>query len=79
MAVLDQGVRFYHRNLILPVGAHAVAILGLAHSIIDFSLQILGYVIVVFSWVGAGLAQSYTSNKIKSNYNKLGKHLLRGK
>lgn len=53
MAVLDQGVRFYHRNLILPVGAHAVAILGLAHSIIDFSLQILGYVIVVFSWVGA--------------------------
>ena len=43
------GVRIRRRDLIVPVGALAVAILGLAHSLIDFSLQIPGYAIVVFA------------------------------
>ena len=38
-----------------------IAILALAHSLIDFSLQIPGYAIVVFALLGAGLAQSFPS------------------
>ena len=63
LAVLIRGVRIRRRDLIVPVGALSVAILSLAHSVIDFSLQIPGYSIVVFALVGAGLAQSYSSNK----------------
>lgn len=60
--VLIQGMRRRRRDLIVPVGALAISILGVAHSVIDFSLQIPGYAIVVFSLVGAGLAQSFSSN-----------------
>jgi O-antigen ligase len=55
------GVRIRQRDLIVPVGALSVAGLGLAHSMIDFSLQIPGYSIIVFALVGAGLAQSFPS------------------
>jgi O-antigen ligase len=61
LGVLIHGIRTRHRDLIVPVGAFAVAILALAHSMIDFSLQISGYSIVVFALVGAGLAQSFAS------------------
>jgi O-antigen ligase len=61
------GVRIRQRDLIVPVGALSVAGLGLAHSMIDFSLQISGYSITVFALVGAGLAQSFPSI---SNNNK---------
>jgi O-antigen ligase len=62
LAVLIRGVRNRRRDLIVPVAALAVAVLGLAHSAIDFSLQIPGYSIIVFALVGAGLAQSFSSN-----------------
>ena len=70
LAVLIRGVRIRRRDLIVPVGALSVAILGLAHSTIDFSLQIPGYAIIVFALVGAGLAQSFSSNNkdIKLDY-----------
>jgi O-antigen ligase len=61
LAPLVWGVRIRHRDLIVPVGALAVAVLGLAHSMVDFSLQIPGYSIPVFALVGAGLAQSFPS------------------
>jgi O-antigen ligase len=61
LARLVWGVRIRHRDLIVPVGALAVAVLGLAHSMVDFSLQIPGYSIPVFALVGAGLAQSFPS------------------
>jgi len=61
LAVLIRGVRSRHRNLIVPVGALAVAVLGLSHSAIDFSLQVPGFSIIVFALVGAGLAQSFPS------------------
>jgi O-antigen ligase len=61
LAVLIRGIRTRRRDLFVPVGAFAVAILGLAHSVIDFSLQIPGYAIIVFALVGAGLAQSFSS------------------
>lgn len=66
LGVLIRGVRIRRRDLIVPVGALAVAILGLAHSLIDFSLQIPGYAIIVFALVGAGLAQSFSSNNMSS-------------
>jgi O-antigen ligase len=75
LAVLIRGARIRRRDLIVPVGALAVAILGLAHSVIDFSLQIPGYAIVVFALVGAGLVQSFPSNNKYDAYNDLSKTL----
>jgi O-antigen ligase len=61
LGVLIRGIRIRHRDLIVPVAALTVAILGLVHSFVDFSLQISGYSIIVFALVGAGLAQSFPS------------------
>jgi hypothetical protein len=61
LAVLIRGIITRRRDLIVPVGALMVAGLGLSHSLIDFSMQIPGYAIVVFALVGAGLAQSSSS------------------
>lgn len=61
LGVLIRGVRTRRRDLIIPVGALTVAGLSLAHSCIDFSLQIPGYSVIVFALVGAGLGQSFSS------------------
>jgi O-antigen ligase len=55
------GIRLRMRDVIVPAAAFSVAIIGLLHSAIDFSLQIPGYAIVVFALIGAGIAQSYSS------------------
>jgi hypothetical protein len=47
------------RDQILVVAALAVAAPGIMHSLIDFSLQIPDFAIVVFALIGAGLAQSF--------------------
>jgi O-antigen ligase len=70
IAVLIRGVRIRRRDLILPIGAMTVAILALAHSMIDFSLQIPGYSVIVFALVGAGLAQSFPSTHSNNNRDK---------
>jgi len=57
--VLINGVKTRRRDLAMPVGALAVAILAILHSVVDFSLQIPGYAIVAFALIGAGLAQSF--------------------
>jgi O-antigen ligase len=75
LGVLIWGVRIRRRDLIVPVGALAVAIVGLTHSFIDFSLQIPGYSIVVFALIGAGLAQSFSSNNTNSDRNGLAENL----
>ncbi len=62
LTMLIRGMIVRLRDLIVPVAAFSVASLGLVHSCIDFSLQITGYSIVVFALVGAGLAQSFSSN-----------------
>jgi O-antigen ligase len=62
LGVLMRGVGTRRKDRIIPAGALAVAILSLTHSFIDFSFQIPGYAIVVFALVGAGLAQSFSSN-----------------
>ena len=62
-AVLIRGVRIRRRDRILPIAAFAVGLLAVLHSLIDFSLQIPGYSIVVLALVGAGLAQSFSSDR----------------
>jgi O-antigen ligase len=64
LVVLFRGVRIRRNDRIVPAGAFAIAFLCLAHSFIDFSLQNPGYAIVVFALVGAGLAQSFSSNGV---------------
>jgi len=61
LGTLISGIRIRKRDRTILVGSLMVAILGLAHSLIDFSLQIPGYAIIVFALLGAGLAQSFSS------------------
>ncbi len=49
------------RDSALPLAGLSVGILGLSHSLVDFSLQIPGYTIPFCAIVGAGLAQSFPS------------------
>lgn len=62
-AILVRGVRNRRRGLIVPVAALAVATLAVLHSLIDFTLQIPGYVIVALPLIGAGLAQSFSGDR----------------
>ena len=57
--VLFFGLGTRNRDQIIMVAALAAASLGILHSLIDFSLQIPGYALIVFALVGAGLAQSF--------------------
>ena len=61
LAVLVRGVWIWRRDVVVPIAALSVAALALGHSLIDFSLQIPGYAIVVFALLGAGLSQSFSS------------------
>jgi O-antigen ligase len=57
--VLGFGLWSRNRDQIVLVAALATAGLGILHSLIDFSLQIPGFAMVVFALSGAGLAQSF--------------------
>lgn len=61
LAVLVRGVWIRRRDVVVPIAALSVAALALVHSLIDFSLQVPGYSIVVFALLGAGLSQSFSS------------------
>jgi len=61
LAVLVRGVWIRRRDVVVPIAALSVAAVALGHSLIDFSLQIPGYSIVVFALLGAGLSQSFSS------------------
>jgi len=58
-AVLIHGVQTRRRDRILPAAALSVAFLAVFHSLVDFSLQIPGFAIVVFALLGAGVTQSF--------------------
>jgi hypothetical protein len=58
---LWRGIGLRKRDIAIPTAAFAVAVIGLLHSLIDFSLQIPGFAVPVFALVGAGLVQSYSS------------------
>lgn len=61
LGLLTRGVLKRRRDQIYSVAALAVASAALAHSMIDFSLQIPGYSLIVFALVGAGVSQSFPS------------------
>ncbi|QDM22650.1 O-antigen ligase family protein [Tardiphaga sp. vice154] len=62
--VLLYGIRMRRRNVIFPVIAFAGVIAAVIHSMVDFSLQIPGYAIVIYSLFGAGLCQSFRSGEV---------------
>lgn len=53
------------REGIVPLAAFSFALVGLLHSMVDFSLQIPGYAIVAFAVVGVGLSQSFQNSKVE--------------
>jgi hypothetical protein len=80
-AVLGFGLWSRQRDHIIVIAALAVASLGILHSLIDFSLQIPGFALMVFSLVGAGLAQSFRAVRplvIKSSEHSFTSPRLRG-
>jgi O-antigen ligase len=62
-ALLIHGIRNRRRDHFMPIAAFSVASVSIAHSLVDFSLQIPGYAIVVFALIGAGMAQSYSGRQ----------------
>ncbi|OKO86105.1 hypothetical protein AC629_17420 [Bradyrhizobium sp. NAS80.1] len=71
---------FYHlftgslrrkRDRYIPIVGASVAVLGVSHSFIDFSLQIPGYGVFFAAIVGCGLAQSLPSQFRKERGNSV--------
>jgi O-antigen ligase len=58
LATLCVGLRIRHHDEAVPLAALAVSLIALLHSLVDFSLQIPGYSIVVFALLGVGLSQT---------------------
>jgi O-antigen ligase len=58
LVVLSQGLRGRRRSMVAPLSSLAVSLIALLHSLIDFSLQISGYSIIVFALLGLGLSQT---------------------
>ena len=65
LVVLIHGVRSGRRQAVISLAALTVSLIALMHSLVDFSLQIPGYAIVVFSLLGVGLAQSLQGHEAK--------------
>ncbi|WP_244978717.1 hypothetical protein [Bradyrhizobium pachyrhizi] len=61
--VLAHGVRTRRRDVIVPLAALCASAAGALHSLIDFSLQITGYAVVIAALLGAGLSQSFRSGR----------------
>lgn len=62
LALLIRAATRRRRDGIVPLAALSVAVIGLLHSMVDFSLQIPGYAIVAFAVVGVGLGQSFRTS-----------------
>lgn len=58
LIVLARGVRVRRREMVVPLSALAVVLIALLHSMVDFSLQVAGYSIMLFALLGLGLAQA---------------------
>ena len=56
--ILIRGAIRRRRDAVVPIAALSVSLIGVAHSMVDFSLQIPGYMIVAFAVLGVGLSQS---------------------
>ena len=62
LALLIRASLRRRRDGIVPLASLSVALIGLLHSMVDFSLQIPGYAIVAFAVVGGGLGQSFRTS-----------------
>jgi len=62
LVVLTRAALRRRRDGVAPLAALSVALIGLLHSMVDFSLQIPGYAIVAFAVVGCGLGQSFRNS-----------------
>lgn len=58
LALLLRASRGRRTTIVVPLSAMTVALVGLLHSSVDFSLQVPGYSIVVFALLGLGLSQA---------------------
>lgn len=58
LVVLARGLRGRRQHMVVPLSALAVSLIALLHSMVDFSLQVVGYSIVVFALLGLGLSQA---------------------
>lgn len=65
--VLRRGIIGRHRDVIIPLAACAVGLIANLHSLVDFSLQVPGYAIVVFGLTGVGLSQSFSTSDLPRN------------
>jgi O-antigen ligase len=70
--VLLRAVFHFRRRVLVPLAALVVAFIAMSHSIVDFSLQIPGYAIVVFALIGTGLAQAFQDEALDRNGNNVG-------
>ena len=71
--VLARGVTSRRRDRIFPAAALAGGLLAGFHSLVDFSLEVPGFAIVVFALLGVGVAQSFSSREtpvISKGYEK---------
>jgi len=75
--VLIKGILRGRRRAIVPLTALTVSLIALSHSLVDFSLQIPGYAIVVFALLGVGLAQSSQSHEARPQISTRPKTPLR--
>ena len=74
--VLAHGIRTRRRDRIIPAAALAVGLVAAFHSLVDFSLQIPGFAIVVFGLLGVGVAQSFSSQQNPVYFKGLGKNSI---
>ena len=58
IVILVRGATRRRRDAVVPIAALSVSLIGTLHSMVDFSLQIPGYMIVAFAILGIGLSQS---------------------
>jgi hypothetical protein len=66
---LARGIFIRRRDTIIPFAGLCVALIGLLHSAIDFSLQVPGFAIVAMAIVGVGIAQAFPSQKRRDDRN----------
>jgi O-antigen ligase len=56
--ILARGAIRRRREAVIPIAVLSVCLIAVIHSMVDFSLQIPGYMIVAFALLGIGLSQS---------------------
>jgi len=61
--LLVRGTFMRRRDQHIPLAAFAVALIGLSHSMVEFSFQVPGFAIVAMGITGVGLAQSFRMPK----------------